>query len=119
MAMYTNIKIDSHFIKLILDSGLAGSIITRQLIDQLGVKTARKNCLSWKLGLHQMKITEHKPTITASHITKNGMAIQNDKASGITNHVSLVENNCSMKECGMTFLVKKEYATLCANIQSL
>ncbi|KAG9286354.1 hypothetical protein G9A89_014520 [Geosiphon pyriformis] len=35
-AMYTNVKVDGHTIKLILDSGLAGSIITKQLIDQLG-----------------------------------------------------------------------------------
>ncbi|KAG9289257.1 hypothetical protein G9A89_007502 [Geosiphon pyriformis] len=36
--MYTNAKVDSHFIKLILDSGSAGSIITRQLMDQLGYR---------------------------------------------------------------------------------
>ncbi|KAG9298378.1 hypothetical protein G9A89_005238 [Geosiphon pyriformis] len=35
MAMYTNAKIDGHSIKLILNSGSADSIITRQLIDQL------------------------------------------------------------------------------------
>ncbi|KAG9299350.1 hypothetical protein G9A89_013998 [Geosiphon pyriformis] len=35
-AMYTDVKIDGHHIKLILDSGLAGSIITQQLMDQLG-----------------------------------------------------------------------------------
>ncbi|KAG9299964.1 hypothetical protein G9A89_009692 [Geosiphon pyriformis] len=35
-AMYMNAKIDGQFIKLILDSGSAGSIITRQLMDQLG-----------------------------------------------------------------------------------
>ncbi|KAG9289122.1 hypothetical protein G9A89_022431 [Geosiphon pyriformis] len=34
--MYTDVKINGHFIKLILDSGSAGSIITRQLMDQLG-----------------------------------------------------------------------------------
>ncbi|KAG9306153.1 hypothetical protein G9A89_016057 [Geosiphon pyriformis] len=34
--MYTDAKVDGHSIKLILDSGLAGSIITKQLIDQLG-----------------------------------------------------------------------------------
>ncbi|KAG9306335.1 hypothetical protein G9A89_018218 [Geosiphon pyriformis] len=33
--MYTDAKVDGHFIKLILNSGLAGSIITKQLIDQL------------------------------------------------------------------------------------
>ncbi|KAG9304473.1 hypothetical protein G9A89_020037 [Geosiphon pyriformis] len=31
--MYTDAKVDGHFIKLILDSGSAGSIITRQLMD--------------------------------------------------------------------------------------
>ncbi|KAG9285006.1 hypothetical protein G9A89_009816 [Geosiphon pyriformis] len=33
--MYTDVRVDDHPIKLILDSGSAGSIITRQLIDQL------------------------------------------------------------------------------------
>ncbi|KAG9295600.1 hypothetical protein G9A89_000965 [Geosiphon pyriformis] len=37
--IYMDAKIDNHSIKLILDSGLAGSIITRQLIDQLEVAT--------------------------------------------------------------------------------
>ncbi|KAG9299282.1 hypothetical protein G9A89_013930 [Geosiphon pyriformis] len=35
-AMYTDAKVDGHFIKLILDNRSAGSIIIRQLIDQLG-----------------------------------------------------------------------------------
>ncbi|KAG9285379.1 hypothetical protein G9A89_010854 [Geosiphon pyriformis] len=35
-AMYTDVKVNGHFIKLILDSRSAGSIITKQLIDQLG-----------------------------------------------------------------------------------
>ncbi|KAG9294915.1 hypothetical protein G9A89_003255 [Geosiphon pyriformis] len=34
-AIYTDVKIDDHSIKLILDSGLADSIITKQLMDQL------------------------------------------------------------------------------------
>ncbi|KAG9304295.1 hypothetical protein G9A89_019857 [Geosiphon pyriformis] len=34
--MYIDAKIDGHAIKLILDNGSAGSIITRQLMDQLG-----------------------------------------------------------------------------------
>ncbi|KAG9297191.1 hypothetical protein G9A89_019472 [Geosiphon pyriformis] len=33
-AMYADVKIDGHHIKLILDSGSAGSIITRQFIDR-------------------------------------------------------------------------------------
>ncbi|KAG9293987.1 hypothetical protein G9A89_019325 [Geosiphon pyriformis] len=35
-AMYTNAKVDGHPIKLILDSGSAGSIITKQFMNQLG-----------------------------------------------------------------------------------
>ncbi|KAG9303255.1 hypothetical protein G9A89_013581 [Geosiphon pyriformis] len=34
-AMYTDVKVDGHSIKLILDSSLTGSIITKQLMDQL------------------------------------------------------------------------------------
>ncbi|KAG9302794.1 hypothetical protein G9A89_009571, partial [Geosiphon pyriformis] len=41
MAMYTDAKIDGQFIKLILDSGSTGSIIIRQLIDQLGHRVNR------------------------------------------------------------------------------
>ncbi|KAG9301066.1 hypothetical protein G9A89_015802 [Geosiphon pyriformis] len=37
--IYTDAKVDGHPIKLILDSRLAGSIITRQLMDQLATKT--------------------------------------------------------------------------------
>ncbi|KAG9294412.1 hypothetical protein G9A89_001917 [Geosiphon pyriformis] len=35
-AMYTDARVDGHPIKLILDSRSAGSIITKQLMDQLG-----------------------------------------------------------------------------------
>ncbi|KAG9284563.1 hypothetical protein G9A89_014167 [Geosiphon pyriformis] len=34
--MYIDAKVDDHFIKLIFDNGSANSIITRQLMDQLG-----------------------------------------------------------------------------------
>ncbi|KAG9298356.1 hypothetical protein G9A89_003173 [Geosiphon pyriformis] len=37
-AMYTNAKVDGHSIKLILDSSSAGSIIMRQLMNQLGYR---------------------------------------------------------------------------------
>ncbi|KAG9301405.1 hypothetical protein G9A89_018077 [Geosiphon pyriformis] len=36
MTMYTDAKVDGQSIKLILDSGLASSIITQQFMDQLG-----------------------------------------------------------------------------------
>ncbi|KAG9296633.1 hypothetical protein G9A89_002904 [Geosiphon pyriformis] len=39
--IYTNAKVNGHPIKLILDSGSAGSIITRQLMDQLGCRVDR------------------------------------------------------------------------------
>ncbi|KAG9290737.1 hypothetical protein G9A89_011700 [Geosiphon pyriformis] len=54
-AMYTNAKVDGHFIKLILDSELAGSIITKQLIDQLG---------------HRVNHTASTRIITADEATK-------------------------------------------------
>ncbi|KAG9285493.1 hypothetical protein G9A89_021824 [Geosiphon pyriformis] len=41
MAMYTDAKVDDHSIKLILDSGSAGSIITQQLMNQLGHRVDR------------------------------------------------------------------------------
>ncbi|KAG9304855.1 hypothetical protein G9A89_000768 [Geosiphon pyriformis] len=39
--MYMDAKIDGHTIKLILDSGSAGNIITRQLMNQLGHQVDR------------------------------------------------------------------------------
>ncbi|KAG9307510.1 hypothetical protein G9A89_017340 [Geosiphon pyriformis] len=53
--MYTNVKVDGHSIKLILDSGSAGSIITRQFIDQLS---------------HQVDRTASTRIITANRVTK-------------------------------------------------
>ncbi|KAG9303304.1 hypothetical protein G9A89_013630 [Geosiphon pyriformis] len=41
MVMYTDAKVNGHLIKLILDSKSAGSIITRQLMDQLGHRVDR------------------------------------------------------------------------------
>ncbi|KAG9290030.1 hypothetical protein G9A89_010336 [Geosiphon pyriformis] len=53
--MYTNAKVDGHAIKLILDSGLAGSIITRQLMNQLG---------------HRVNHAASARIITADEVTK-------------------------------------------------
>ncbi|KAG9301847.1 hypothetical protein G9A89_004526 [Geosiphon pyriformis] len=39
--MYTNAKVNGQYIKLILDSESAGSIITKQLMDQLGYRVDR------------------------------------------------------------------------------
>ncbi|KAG9286374.1 hypothetical protein G9A89_014540 [Geosiphon pyriformis] len=39
--MYTDARVDGHPIKLILDSGSAGSIIIRQLMNQLGHRVDR------------------------------------------------------------------------------
>ncbi|KAG9289645.1 hypothetical protein G9A89_014380 [Geosiphon pyriformis] len=72
---------------------------------------------SWrKLGSHQIKITEHKPTTIVSCATENSMTTQNDKTSGTINHVSLVMNNCSTRECETTFLVEEKHVMLCATI---
>ncbi|KAG9288489.1 hypothetical protein G9A89_015695 [Geosiphon pyriformis] len=54
-AMYTDAKVDNHPIKLILDSESADSIITRQLMDQLG---------------HQVDQAANVKIITANIVTK-------------------------------------------------
>ncbi|KAG9289661.1 hypothetical protein G9A89_014396 [Geosiphon pyriformis] len=74
---------------------------------------------SLELGLHLMKTTEQKLTITASHATENTTATQNNKESGIINYVLLMANNYSMKKCGTTFLVEEKYPTLYATISYL
>ncbi|KAG9301149.1 hypothetical protein G9A89_012532 [Geosiphon pyriformis] len=55
ITMYTDAKIDSHVIKLILDSRSAGSIITKQLMDQLS---------------HQIDHAASAKIITADEATK-------------------------------------------------
>ncbi|KAG9303818.1 hypothetical protein G9A89_018715 [Geosiphon pyriformis] len=71
-AMYTNAKVDGHPIKLILNSGSAGSIITRQLMDQLS---------------HQVDHTASARIITADGATKISIGEIDDfpiKVNGIT-----------------------------------
>ncbi|KAG9294549.1 hypothetical protein G9A89_008660 [Geosiphon pyriformis] len=47
--MYTDAKVDGYFIKLILDSKSTGSIITKQLMDQLGHRVDQADeLLTWK-----------------------------------------------------------------------
>ncbi|KAG9289361.1 hypothetical protein G9A89_007922 [Geosiphon pyriformis] len=61
--MYTDAKVDGHSIKLILDSRSADSIITRQLMDQLG---------------HQVDHTASTRIITADEVTKTPIGEIND-----------------------------------------
>ncbi|KAG9284755.1 hypothetical protein G9A89_001125 [Geosiphon pyriformis] len=75
----------------------------------LNTKTVKRNSHSWEHGSHQMKTTECKHIITANHAITNAIDIQSTKASGTTNHVSLVANSYLIKGCETTFLVKKEY----------
>ncbi|KAG9302367.1 hypothetical protein G9A89_011417 [Geosiphon pyriformis] len=53
--MYTDAKVDGQSIKLIFDSGSAGSIITQQLMDQLG---------------HRVDLAASARIITANEVTK-------------------------------------------------
>ncbi|KAG9297186.1 hypothetical protein G9A89_019467 [Geosiphon pyriformis] len=66
----------------------------------------------------EKEIIGHELITIVSLATDNTMATQKDKASGTMNYVSLVVNNCLMKEYGMTFLVEKKHVTLRANTQS-
>ncbi|KAG9285508.1 hypothetical protein G9A89_006496 [Geosiphon pyriformis] len=92
--------------------------ITHTLAPLIELKIVTRNFLPWDLGSCSMKTTEYKPTITANHVTENGMTTQSNKTSETTNHVLLVESSYSIKEYGMTFLVKKEHATYYVNTQS-
>ncbi|KAG9305948.1 hypothetical protein G9A89_016601 [Geosiphon pyriformis] len=70
--MYTNAKINGQLIKLILDSGSVGSIITYQLMDQLGC---------------QVDQTASTKIITANKTTKIPISKIDDflfKVNGIT-----------------------------------
>ncbi|KAG9298655.1 hypothetical protein G9A89_012723 [Geosiphon pyriformis] len=71
-AMYTNVKVNGHFIKLILNSGSAGSIITKQLMDQLvnGIITPI-NVLVMETTQYQalFKEEERKPTWKAYQVS--------------------------------------------------
>ncbi|KAG9285163.1 hypothetical protein G9A89_004378 [Geosiphon pyriformis] len=72
---------------------------------------------SWKFGLCLTKTTECGSITIANHVTMNATATQNVKTSGTMNHVLLMANNCSMKGCETTFLVKKEPAMHYVNTQ--
>ncbi|KAG9298738.1 hypothetical protein G9A89_012806 [Geosiphon pyriformis] len=61
--MYTDVKVNSYSIKLILNSGSAGSIITRQFMDQLG---------------RQVDCTASTRIITANGATKTPIGEIND-----------------------------------------
>ncbi|KAG9296383.1 hypothetical protein G9A89_014975 [Geosiphon pyriformis] len=77
--IYTDAKVEGQSIKLILDSGSAGNIITRQLMDQLG---------------HQVDQAANTRIITANKATKTPIGKIDDfpfKVNGITdaNHNEL------------------------------
>ncbi|KAG9301832.1 hypothetical protein G9A89_004511 [Geosiphon pyriformis] len=98
--MYTNAKVDGQFIKLILDSGSAGSIITQQLMDQLDhqvdctvsahiitangttktpiVSIVTRNCRQWVLVVMTMKNTLWQPNSTTTHVLLNTLEDQNE-----------------------------------------
>ncbi|KAG9286383.1 hypothetical protein G9A89_014549 [Geosiphon pyriformis] len=75
--MYTDAKIDGHSIKLILNSKLAGSIITRQLMDQLGC---------------QVDQAASAKIIIANEATKTLIGIILQKTSTINNHPKVAES---------------------------
>ncbi|KAG9307344.1 hypothetical protein G9A89_017173 [Geosiphon pyriformis] len=97
MAMYMDAKIDGQSIKLILNSGSAGSIITKQLINQL-------SC--------QVNQAASSRIITADETTKTLIGEIDNlliEINGITVPIKLVEKLSQTKEYRTTFLDKKEY----------
>ncbi|KAG9290175.1 hypothetical protein G9A89_022151 [Geosiphon pyriformis] len=110
--MYTDAKVDGYPIKLILDSGSAGSIITRQLMDQLtdGVtKTLISKIDNLFIEINDIIVFIKVLVMEAiQYQALNGLNAQKDKENEITNLVSYMELFYLMKECGMTFLDKEE-----------
>ncbi|KAG9301493.1 hypothetical protein G9A89_008345 [Geosiphon pyriformis] len=74
--MYTDAKADGHLIKLILDSGSAGSIITRQLMEQL-------NC--------QVDHTSSTKIITTDRATKTPIGEINNFPFKINGLITLIK----------------------------
>ncbi|KAG9295052.1 hypothetical protein G9A89_017846 [Geosiphon pyriformis] len=56
-----------------------------------------------------------RPITTASHAIENAIVTQRNRENGTMNNVLLAANSYLMKECGTTFLVKKECAMLYVN----
>ncbi|KAG9303789.1 hypothetical protein G9A89_018686 [Geosiphon pyriformis] len=64
--MYTDDKIDGQFIKLILDSGSAGSIITKQLMDQLDNLPIEINGITIPIKVLVMEATQYQALSSSS-----------------------------------------------------
>ncbi|KAG9287780.1 hypothetical protein G9A89_017375 [Geosiphon pyriformis] len=79
IAMYTNAKVDGHSIKLILDSESAGSIITKQLMNQLG---------------HRVDCTASARIITANGATKTPIE-EEEPISSCASELESVSNSNS------------------------
>ncbi|KAG9304009.1 hypothetical protein G9A89_005919 [Geosiphon pyriformis] len=74
--MYTDVKVDGHPIKFILDSGSAGSIITKQLMNQLGCRVDQ---------------TASTKIITADNATKMPIGEINDFPIEVNGIITLIK----------------------------
>ncbi|KAG9303653.1 hypothetical protein G9A89_018550 [Geosiphon pyriformis] len=104
-AIYTEAKVSNTPIKLILNSGSAGSIVTLQLVNQLGFKV---DCTT----------QETLPTTIVTVVTKKNTVTQKDMKNGTKNCVLLMKNHCQKGVTGLTCQTEKERVTQLANIQS-
>ncbi|KAG9294225.1 hypothetical protein G9A89_021584 [Geosiphon pyriformis] len=92
---------------------LKDTTTTEKLTSRIAIYISQIQRLWKEITIGQEHIT------IASLATANAMTTQKGKASRTMNHVSLVMNNYSTKECGMTFLGEGKYAMLHANTQYL
>ncbi|KAG9307631.1 hypothetical protein G9A89_023196 [Geosiphon pyriformis] len=98
-ALYTDARVREIDIKLILESRSAGSIITKQLMDQL---------------VHVSRTTKNgplPPNTIADFVYWKDLDDQNDKTSGTTHCASHMAKFCQIKDSGIMCLAEEKHAT--------
>ncbi|KAG9299368.1 hypothetical protein G9A89_014016 [Geosiphon pyriformis] len=119
MALYTDTRVENIDIKLILNSRLADSIITKQLMDQLGYQSYLHHQLEKKRKREKQKknYNWHLQTIPpqVKELSSISACIRDDEKWPTTNgtiHYALsVARSCQMKNYRTMFLAKEKHVT--------
>ncbi|KAG9289364.1 hypothetical protein G9A89_007925 [Geosiphon pyriformis] len=130
MAMYTDVKVDGQSIKLILDSRSVGSIITRQLMDQLSPDRVTKtpigkidnfsieiNGITIPIKVFVMDVTQYQALVGNDWLTKTNAIL-----NWTTQELQLSQNSQHMRvpaTCGYFKPSRKGKKTNIGDISSL
>ncbi|KAG9293897.1 hypothetical protein G9A89_019235 [Geosiphon pyriformis] len=119
ITMYTDAKVNGHFIKQILDSGSAGNIITKQLMNQLGYQvdhTASARIIT--TNQHQQP---HPKVAKSENIGANYLGFTKFLFQHYCQHLGLIHNYI-LAESAFNFYVNERIAYLLrtfVNIESV